>query len=556
MDFNEFLQDLEKSEEGYFLIENQSGKAYLCVFPASNPKKKVKWEEVQKRLDLFNIHYDQNYVKKIVNAAEGKWYEIGEWEEPESIDAKFDIIINEDFTEAYIEITPPVYKGKWFTYEELKNKIKQMNIKIGVEDFFLKQLAERRLPELQEKGEWKKKFLIAKGILPEPSTNGKIKFYFNPHPHRKPKETEDGKVDFKNLNLIQSCQKDQLLAEILPPQKGKEGIDILGNPIPTTTPVEAVLEVGENTVLRGNQLFSLIDGQIKTETNEDYTYAKISVVEVLELENVDFSTGNIDFTGTVRVKNKVLDGFEIKAKGDIIIEKTVSNVSLFSKSDIILYGGIVSYEGGMVNADGNIYAKFIQNAQVSAKKSIYVEELIIHSEVIAGEEIHIEQGRGELIGGRTICHRKIVAKKIGAVAEPNTIIYLGISPELLIQFNHLTEQIEKNKKLLTEIQKNKSYLENHPDKLEKNKDFYNKLKLAEEKLKQKIENFIQQKEMLLYSEKGNIEGILEVREILYPNVEIIFGAKNKKYKQLKTPLYKAGYFKYDATERIVRFYRM
>ncbi len=555
MDFKEFVQDIQKSEEGYFLLENRSGKAYLCVVAGTNPKKKVQWEELRDRLLLLKIHFKEDFVKKILQKADGEWYEIGYWEEPESIDAKFEILVNDNFTEAYIEITPPVYKGKWFTYEELKQKIKQKKINIGIDDLFLKKLAYRKLPELQENGDWKKKFLIAKAIPPVNSENGSIQFYFDPNPTGKPKEIEDGKVDFKNLNIIQSCKENQVLAEIIPPKLGKEGIDIFGNPIPYTPPKEAILEAGENTELRGNQLFSLIAGQIKIQTNEDYSYAKISVVKILELENVDYSTGNIDFTGTVRVKNKVSDGFEIKADGDIIIEKTVSNVKLYSNSNIILYGGIVSYEGGMVYAEGNIYAKFIQNSQVTAKKSIYIEELIIHSEVMAGEEIHIQQGRGELIGGKTVCGKKIIAKKIGTIAEPYTLIYLGISPDLLKQLNHLNWEIEKNKKLLVEIEKNKNYLESHPEKLEKDKEFYQKLKLAYEKLKQKTDNFIKQKEMLLYSEKGSLDAVLEIKEILYPNVEIIFGAKNKKYKQLKNSLMRPGYFRYDPQERIVRFYR-
>ncbi|MFN3604464.1 MAG: DUF342 domain-containing protein [Leptonema sp. (in: bacteria)] len=555
MDFKEFTEGLVKSEKGYFLLENHSGRAYLCIFPGSHPKNNVQWQEVRDRLNLFNIQYEENYVKDLVRKADGKWYEIGSWEEPESVDAEFEILINEDFTEAYIEITPPIYKGKWFTYEELKNKIRQKNIQIGVDEIFLKQLAERKLPELKEQGDWKKKFLIAKAIPPEPSTNGRIQFYFDPNPHIRPKETENGRVDFRNLNVIQTCREEELLAEIIPPKMGKEGVDILGNPIPFTQPKNAVLEAGENTILQDGKLFSKITGQVKIQTNEDHTYAKISVVEVLELENVDFSTGNIDFTGTVKVKNRVMDGFEIKAKGDIIIEKTVSNVKLYALSDIILNGGIVSYEGGTVYAEGNIYAKFIQNSQVTAKKNIYVEELIIHSEVMAGEEIHLEQGRGELIGGKTVCGKKIIAKKIGTIAEPYTLIYLGISPELLTQLTSLNWEIEKNKKMLLEIEKNKNYLESHPEKLEKQWDFYEKLKLVYTKLQQKTENFLQQKEMLLYSEKGNKEAMLQIQEVLYPNVELIFGAKSRKYKQLKSPLMRKGYFKYDPLERVVRFYR-
>ncbi|GIX41045.1 MAG: polymerase [Leptospiraceae bacterium] len=558
VDFKEFIENIDKNKDGYFLIENRNGSAYLCVFPPADKKGKyVDYKDVIQRLNLFQIEYNEEQVKNIVKRADGQWYEIGKWIEPESEDAKFEIILSDDFRKAYIEIIPPVYKGKWITFEDILETLKEKGIKVGIKEDLLYKIANRELNELKEEGEWKKRFLIAEAIEPEPTIDGKIQFYCDPFPRTKPKEDESGKVDFRSLNVIQVCNQGDLIAEVIPPKKGKDGIDILGNPIPCGEGKSAVLEAGENTELKGNQIYALISGQIKVQATEDLSFAKISITEVLEIENVDFSTGNIDFPGTVRIKNKILDGFEIKAKEDIIIEKSVSNVKIFSGGDIILYGGILGRGFSYVFAEGNVYAKFIQNSQVGAKKSIYVEELILHSEIMAGEEIHIYQGRGELIGGKTICGKKLIARRIGSIAEPHTIIYAGILPEVLNELNEINLEIDKNKKLLEEVKKNQKFLETHPEKLEieKNKNFYQKLLLAKYKLEQKIQNLNYQKELLLSSNKSHLEARIYIKEILYPNVEIFFGAKNKKYKQMKIPLNRSGYFKYDPKDRLVRFYQ-
>jgi uncharacterized protein (DUF342 family) len=559
VDFKEFIENIDKNKDGYFLIENRGGSAYLCVFPPDDKfkGKYVHWEDVFNRLKLFQIEFDPDYVKEIVKKSDGQWYNIGIWVEPESEDAKFEIIITDNFRKAYIEITPPIYKGKWIELEDILHSLKEKGIIIGIKEDLIQKIVDRDLEELKEEGEWKKRFLIAEAIPPQPSIDGKIKFYCDPFPRTKPREDESGRVDFRALNIIQICNEGDILAEIIPPKKGKDGIDLLGNPIPCGEGKEAILEAGENTELKDHQLIAKISGQIKVHTTDSFDFARISIAEVLEIENVDYSTGNINFPGTVRIKNRVLDGFEVRAKEDIIIEKSVSNVKIFSGGDIILYGGILGRGFSYVFADGNVYAKFIQNSQVGAKKNIYVEELILHSEVMAYEEVHIYQGRGELIGGKTICGKKLIARRIGSVAEPHTVIFAGILPEVLNELNFINIEIDKNKKLLEEIQKNQKYLETHPEKLEleKNKNFYQKLLLAKEKLEQKLENLNHQKELLLSSNKSPIDARIYIKEIMYPNVEIFFGAKNKKYKQTKIPLNRSGYFRYDPKDRIVRFYQ-
>ncbi len=558
VDFEDFLEQIDKQKEGYFLVENRLGKAYLAVFSPQNKKnikQRVSLDEVIQRLDVFQIHYDLEKVRKIVEEASGIWYEIGLWEEPESEDAKIHIRIENNFKEALLEITPPVYKGKWISYEKLKQEIESANIRIGVDDELLKKIANRELDELKNIKE-PLNFLIAKAIEPIPPESGKIKFYFNPEPKIHLKEDEYGKVDFRSLNIIQTCGANELLAEIIPSKEGKEGLDILGNPIPCGEPAKAVIEAGENTELRDNQLYSIIAGQIKFITNPNLTYAKIYVEPILRLEKVDFSTGNIEFPGTVIISERVLDGFEVKSRGDIIIEKSIGNVKLYSEGDIILNGGIISKGNAIVYSEKDIYARFIQNANITAKNNLYVEELILHSEILVGKELHIFQGRGEIIGGKIVCGEKIIAKKIGSVAEPYTQIFMGILPDIFLRINDINSEIEKNSKLLKEIEKNMNYLENHQEKLEdeKTRKFYEKLKIANEKLKNLQNNLYYQKEILILNEKSNLEAMVIIRECLFPNVEIIFGARNRKYKQQKTTLNRQGYLKYSQKDHIVKFY--
>jgi len=62
---------------------------------------------------------------------------------------------------------------------------------------------------------------------------------------------------------------------------------------------------------------------------------------------VDFVTGNIFFNGNVVVCGTVLDGFEIKADGDIIVSKIVESATLTAGRDVIVKGGVLGRGKGL-----------------------------------------------------------------------------------------------------------------------------------------------------------------------------------------------------------------
>ena len=57
---------------------------------------------------------------------------------------------------------------------------------------------------------------------------------------------------------------------------------------------------------------------------------KIFVSNVLELVNVDNSTGDIDYEGDVVVNGNVLAGFTVKATGDITVSGIVEGATVIA----------------------------------------------------------------------------------------------------------------------------------------------------------------------------------------------------------------------------------
>ena len=69
--------------------------------------------------------------------------------------------------------------------------------------------------------------------------------------------------------------------------------------------------------------------------------------------------GNINFTGSVVIHGDVLEGYSVKAKGDITVMGIVEGARLSAGGDILLHKGMRGMRTGVLEAEGDITAKFL-----------------------------------------------------------------------------------------------------------------------------------------------------------------------------------------------------
>ena len=175
---------------------------------------------------------------------------------------------------------------------------------------------------------------------------------------------------------------------------------------------------------------------------------KVVVSDVLTVENVDLSTGNIDYEGSVVVKGVISTGFSVKAGSNIVVKGIVEGATLEAGADVILECGAKA--GGNITAGGNIIAKFVENATLTAKGSI-TSECILHSNVISGTEINVTGKRGFIAGGKVIAADKIQAKILGSDMGANTIIEVGADPQVKLRLKELQKNMAAAQKNLESI---------------------------------------------------------------------------------------------------------
>ncbi|MCR5670094.1 MAG: FapA family protein, partial [Butyrivibrio sp.] len=285
-----------------------------------------------------------------------------------------------------------------------------------------------------EHREYCKEIVVVQGKPVVQGHDARVELHFNRNLRAKPTLREDGSVDYFHLNLINNVEEGQLLATLHPEELGEPGINIYGESIKPHAVKSTYIKYGKNTVLSEDKM-TLSAGKAGHVTVKE---GKITVSDVLVLENVDVSTGNIEYEGSVEVKGLVATNFSIKAGGNIVVRGIVEGAHLDAGADVVLECGAKA--GGNIKAGGNVVAKFIENANIMATGSI-TSECILHSTVSSGTEITVTGKRGFIAGGKVSAADRITAKVLGSEMGANTLIEVGADPQLKIRLKELQKNI-------------------------------------------------------------------------------------------------------------------
>ncbi len=416
---------------GYFQIVITPKGTGIKVFAPTDGDEPLNVNDVRDYLEDRKIQYDVVVINDAVTNADESIVLFSEAQIlPEREGVKFDV--SKDRMTVTAIFYPPTEGAELLTEKEILETIAYRKYTYGIQSENIHHFFEHR--------EYCKEIVICQGKEVVQGKNAYVEYHFNTNLRAKPTLREDGSVDYFHLNLINNVNEGDLLATLHPEVLGQPGINVYGENIKPASVKSTFIKYGKNTILSEDKL------TLTAETSGHVTLkeGKVTVSNVLTLENVDVSTGNIDYEGSVEVKGVVASNFSVKAGGNIVVKGIVEGAILEAGADIILECGAKA--GGNIKAGGNVVTKFIENATITAKGSI-TSECILHSNVSSGTEVNVTGKRGFIAGGRVCASDNVKAKVLGSEMGANTIIEVGADPQLKIRL----KELQKN---MTAAQKN------------------------------------------------------------------------------------------------------
>ncbi|MDR0448607.1 MAG: FapA family protein [Treponema sp.] len=492
--------------------------AYLKVIPPVAGGSKVHIYTVTQLInDRVVTDCDMDLVKKIIEEEAGMYVKIGNFQHNLVNDAIATVDITADEMKATITVNPPGMGGRDISFDAYTALLRANKVFFGID--------EEALTAFADKPTYKEPVQVAAGIRPADGRDAYMQFNFETDQTKvRFREGSHGQVDFKDLNIIQNVVEGHPLAVKIAAEKGTTGRTVTDKMIPAKNGKDIVLPVGKNVHEADDGITIVADmsGQVILSAG------KINVEPVHLIKgDVNIKTGNIIFLGTVVVHGSVLEGYSVKASGNIEVHGTVEKAELDAEGDIIVFQGITGCNDGTIRAGRSLWARFIENSRIDAGNMVMVSDGIINSQIEADKRIICLGKRAAIVGGHLRASEEINAKSIGSpTSGTETICEVGFDPKSKEHLEDFIAKKEESDKQMEEIQLNirtllniKKQRKTLPDDKEAYlNDLMNRQKELAGDL-QNIKDEIKQTQNLLNSRK--VRGKVSASSKVYPGVKVI-----------------------------------
>jgi uncharacterized protein (DUF342 family) len=435
-----------EDKDGGFFIQFRNEGAFLKVTPSQGKGRWVTEAQAMKALSARKVtNINDQLVSSLVKQAKDDYVLVGQFAHNPADDAFVSVSISESEMEAFVHVNPPGPAGCDISFETFMNVLRRNRVAFGIDTEFLRQFADKPI--------YKENIQVAAGSQPINGRDSYLRYNFElEHNKVRIREGADGRVDFKDLNIIQNVVNGQPLAKKVPPEQGIAGKTVTGKILPAKSGKDMPLPLGNNVRLAddGVTIIASMNGQVVLSAG------KISVEPTYVVPgSVDIKSGNIIFLGNVIIKGNVEDGFSVKAAGNIEVNGTVERAELDAEGDILVHQGITGKSTGMIKAGRSLWARFIENATVEAGNMVVVSDGIINSQVDANKRIICQGKRAHIVGGRLRATEEINAKSLGSpTSGTETICEVGFDPKSKEQLDKHFIQRDALTRELEEIQRN------------------------------------------------------------------------------------------------------
>lgn len=422
-------------QNGYFQLVKAPGGFGVKIIPPTDGGEEIQIGELIHYLDNLEITYELAALKRGIAEKREQVCFLNPGSCPIA-DENYSLNVSDDLMSAYVRFYPASETGKRLGFDEFMGDLRRRGILFGIQ-------MENLQNHFMSDGCYCTNILVAQGRAPRHGADDKIEYYFNTDLHVQPKEREDGTVDYRNLDMINRCKVGDVLARIIRGDGGEPGSNIQGKHVAPREVKKLALKHGKNIKLSedGLSITSMVDGHVML------VEGNVFVSDVYEVENVDASTGNIEYAGSVQINGNVTNGFVVKSGGNVVINGIVEGAEVVAEGNIIIARGMNGMSRGVLRAGGNVVAKFIENAVVEAEGYVNTES-ILHSDVSAGTEITVNGRKGFITGGHVQASSQITVKTLGAVMGASTIVEVGVDPKIKMAFAQCQKDVAELVRLI------------------------------------------------------------------------------------------------------------
>lgn len=361
-----------------------------------------------------------------------------------------EVRVEKDGSAAEVVLQRPVLGGAYQTEEDVKKTLLEAGVVHGIQEETIRDAIQRR------EYVFGSPLKVAFATPTRHGADAQITLLKVADKERAPTEGEYGRVDLRNLGVVNAVSAGEILAEKTPAEEGVPGMTVKGTPIGAKNGKDKSLPSGSGTTISsdGLALTAAIDGHL-TVVN-----GRITVLPVFHVTgDVDYGVGNIDFRGDVLIEGSVRDGFKIEASGTVTVKGMIEGAEIRAGQDVEIVGGIQGNGKGAVFAGRNISVGFAEQCSLSAGGDIAVKNALFHSTVQCNGELTVMGGqKSQIAGGKVSAAAGMTCLTLGSEMGTKTEVAVGVSADIARKRDEFDKKIDAGKENLRKMDANLGFL--------------------------------------------------------------------------------------------------
>lgn len=365
--------------------------------------------------------------------------------------ADIKLIINDDATQVQM-ILPPAFGQQEMARQICHAKLREAKIEIteavvkAVDQLIAQSKNTPATPESEPiRG------VVALAQLPTHGIDGKVEWNIEDKKER-PKHEDvppDQARNYYEDSIYTTVDTGFCVGILYQPTVGADGRDVFGKTINARDGKPFDLHFDETIMCDAK-------GKLITQQEGVLVRSKqsICVRKIIEVNGyVDFSTGNIDFTGDVVVHEGVRDNFIIKVGGNVTVEGLIEAANIITGKDLNANGGMAGREQGTVDIGHDLHAKYLDSVSGKVHGNLCVERETLNCKLtVLGD---VDSKTGSILGGQLVIGGKVNIDTVGSDANVRTELVIGSVPALdpiLAQLNEFMHELSDKRKKFAEEQ--------------------------------------------------------------------------------------------------------
>lgn len=267
--------------------------------------------------------------------------------------------------------------------------------------------------------------VVLTGQKPVHGERGRVEWSVDEvEPAQQAQEQTEQQVSHYERSPFVMVHAGQVLGRVIAPTNGTDGVDVRGGTILAKAGYAAQIKLDESIMVDASgTLIAQRDGVLNR------TLDKASIHNRLEIpHDVDFSTGNIDCDGDVKIHGGVRGLFTVKARGSIEVGGLIESATLIAGGDFIAHGGVAGGESGVVTVGGNCTARYLDAVELDVRGDLEVMREMINCRVVVHGSV--KSPNASIIGGELRVTGDVCVAVLGSEAGTPTQLVLGSVPIL------------------------------------------------------------------------------------------------------------------------------